>query len=108
MKICANHTDYEVPLIWTFAFPGAEYWCAYCGNSTGMLGEYEDVEETRDLLKRLKKYEKRSRKFLHANASLVADSIKYEGKRITPDDLPQEEKDKDQKIRDEWEYHIKI
>ena len=38
MKICDRHDEYEVPLIWTFAFSGCEYWCPYCGNKGGMMG----------------------------------------------------------------------
>ena len=26
VRICSEHDDYEVPLLWTFAFPGAEWW----------------------------------------------------------------------------------
>ena len=54
IKICENHPEFEVPLIWTFAFNGAEYWCPYCGQNSGMLGAGEDVEETPELKERLK------------------------------------------------------
>ena len=69
IKICRNHQDKEkTPLIFTFAFPGAEYWCPSCGSNEGMLGAGEDVEITNKLKNRLKKYKKESRPFLSAIA----------------------------------------
>ena len=35
--ICNRH-DEQVPMIWTFKFQGAEYWCPYCGHNTGAFG----------------------------------------------------------------------
>jgi len=36
MRVCPNHRDeYETPLLWTFAFHGKEWWCPYCGWTTG-------------------------------------------------------------------------
>ena len=51
MKICSNHRDYEVPLIYTFAWNYNEYWCPYCGCHEGMMGAGEEVEETEELKK---------------------------------------------------------
>ena len=52
IKICGCH-DYKVPLIWTFKFSGAEYWCPYCGHTTGMLGAGINVKiPGTDLLQR--------------------------------------------------------
>lgn len=37
MLICSNHQEYPTPLIFTFSFISAEYWCPYCGRKTGMF-----------------------------------------------------------------------
>jgi len=34
------------PLLWTFLFDGAEYYCLNCGGKTGMMGGGDDVEAT--------------------------------------------------------------
>ena len=108
IKICPNHQDYEVPLIWTFAFPGAEYWCPYCGYLSGMFGAGEDVEETEELRKRLKAYEKASKKYLKANGILCCAETKYNGKWIPPKDLPSKTYDRYVKESKSWEYEKKM
>jgi len=37
------------PVVWTFAFDGAEYYCLMCGNKTGMMGGKTDVPWTPEL-----------------------------------------------------------
>ncbi len=108
IKICYNHLDYQVPLIWTFAFVGAEYWCPYCSYIGGMFGSGENVPATTKLAKRLKAYEKFTEDYLHANAIQVCHQTKWKGKYIKPNDLPQEEKDRLEKIRGEWKYKVKM
>ena len=51
IKVCSNC---EIPLIWTFHFPGAEYFCINCGYLSGMLGAGENVDETPELKNQLK------------------------------------------------------
>ena len=41
----------KTPLIWTFAFIGAEYYCISCGSCTGMIGGADKVDETPELKK---------------------------------------------------------
>ena len=57
IKICDRH-DYQMPLIWTFAFNSTEYWCPYCGRKEGMLGAGEDVPFTWKLWNRYIKYKR--------------------------------------------------
>ena len=57
IKICGNHQEYQVPLIWTFKFHGAEFWCPYCGYVSGMFGAGINVTETEELKERLAKFE---------------------------------------------------
>ena len=63
IKVCCNHQDYIVPLIWTFAFPKKEYWCPYCGYTSGMFGAGENVASTQELEQRLSRYTEKTREF---------------------------------------------
>ncbi len=108
IRICRDH-DYEVPLIWTFAFNGAEYWCPYCGVNLGMMGAGIRVKATEELLTRLEKYEKASEEYLRAKSISVCVGMECEGKQIHPDDLPQEEKDRVEAIlKAGWEYEREV
>ena len=108
IKICDDHLDYETPIIWTFAFNGAEYWCPHCGYTGGMLGAGTDVPETKELKIRLEKFQEFSYEFLNAIGTLICSQTEWGGKLISPNDLPQKEKDRLRKIIDEWEYEIKV
>ena len=46
IKVCYNC---GFPLLWTFLYDDAEYYCLRCGSCTGMLGGSKDVEETKEL-----------------------------------------------------------
>lgn len=107
IKVCINH-EYKVPLIWTFAFIGAEYWCPYCGFTGGMFGVGKDLAVTETLIGRLTIYQKASKDFLRAIGSQHASSIKIENKYYKPEDLPQEEKDQIAEIlKKGWEQKVK-
>ena len=108
IRICSNHSDYEVPLQWTFAFMGSEYWCPYCGADMGMLGAGEQVESTPELEKRAKIYKEKSGDFLHAKRSFYASRTKWEGEWVQPKDLPEKEKGRLAQLRkDGWKYETK-
>jgi len=70
IKICSRHSEYKVPLIYTFAFPHYEYWCPYCGAVEGMLGAGKNVDVTEVLIGRRAIYEKASKVYLSANGKL--------------------------------------
>ena len=106
MKICSNHGDYEVPLIYTFAWNHFEYWCPYCDAHEGMLGAGEDVEDTKELEKRKQLYEKATEEFRNARSTLICSETVWKGKRIKPIELPQEEIERLRKIT--WKRNIKI
>ena len=63
MKICNQHEE-RVPLIWTFKFNGAEYWCPYCGYLGGMFGAGENVARTEKLEKSLEEWTELARPYL--------------------------------------------
>lgn len=46
------------PLIWTFIFPGSEYFCRECKTTFGMFGNYDLVKKTPGLLKRKEENDK--------------------------------------------------
>lgn len=103
--ICTSHQDeLRTPLIYTYAFSGSEYWCPYCGKNEGMMGAGESVKSTAILRNRYRRFKKLSKDFLDAQSSMVCSSMMYQGKRITPDQLPQEEKDRLLKIIKDWKY----
>lgn len=105
IRICKCH-DEEVPLIWTFAFNGSEYWCPACGYNGGMFGSGTLVESTKELKKSLKEWTKKSSDFLDAKSTFVCSELEFEGKRIKPQDLPDAEKIRLRKIVSEWKYQI--
>lgn len=108
IKVCGCDDEYQVPLIWTFAFISAEYWCPYCGNITGMMGAGEDIAITKELINRKNKYEEISEDFLHAKSTGVCVSLVHNGKRINPEDLPDKEKQKHIKAIEDWKYNVQV
>ncbi len=103
MRICDRH-EKQVPLIWTFAFSGAEYWCPHCGANFGMMRAGKEVENTPELLAANESYKKLSNDYLNAMSTFACDSLVFEGKKISRDDLPQREFDRCQKVIDDWKY----
>lgn len=103
---CCNRHEENVQLIWTFAFPGAEYWCPYCGANYGMMGAGEERELTFAECREMIKYRYIGREYLSAMSSLNCDSLMWEGKRIKHSELPESEKQRLLKIIDEWVYPI--
>jgi len=108
IKICESHQYYKVPLIWTFAFIGAEYWCPFCGYSGGMLGAGRDVPSTKHLVRKLEKYKKLSRLYLRAVASQCASRVKYGGVWYDRYELPERAIKRLEKIRSQWKYRQRV
>ena len=46
IKVCSNC---QFPLLWTFLYDGAEYYCLNCQSSEGMMGAGDDVLATPEL-----------------------------------------------------------
>ncbi len=105
IRVCEDHQHEKiVPLISTMAFNGAEYWCPYCGYTGGVMGAGERVEETPELTKTLREYKEKSKGFLHAKSCQVCISLLHEGERISPEDLPESEKEKNREAIANWFY----
>ena len=104
ITICPRHDERPTPLIWTFAFMGAEYWCPWCGHIGGMFGAGMSVEATDELAARLAEDTERTAEYRHACAVQVCSYVEWQGKRIRPGDLPDEEKQRLQAIRESWVY----
>lgn len=65
IRICDNHIK-QVPLIWTFKFAGAEYWCPFCGKKSGMLGAGKIVKiPGTDLLEQKEIWENKAKPYLN-------------------------------------------
>lgn len=65
IEICPNHrVERETPLIWTFRFPGAEYWCPHCGALYDMFGGGHAAKITPELEQRLTEDKEKNRKIL--------------------------------------------
>lgn len=63
IKICSCH-EKQVPLLWTFKFNGAEFWCPACGYIGGMFGAGINVPVTNELLECKKELEEKAFLFL--------------------------------------------
>ena len=61
-KVC--WCDGETPLLWTFKFPGAEYWCPRCGYVSGMFGAGKNVTETKELIESKKEWKRKANDYL--------------------------------------------
>lgn len=106
MKICGNH-EKQVPLISTYAFNGAEFWCPYCGYTGGFLGAGVKVETTKELVDLHTHYVELSKGFLHAKSVGICSSTLFNGERMDPRDLPDEEKARLAKVIKDWVYDCK-
>lgn len=67
IEVC--NCDKKTPLIWTFRFPGAEYWCPKCGNLYGMFGCYFSLPATDELKKIKQEWEEKAKPFLLGDTS---------------------------------------
>ncbi len=103
IKICTRH-DKQVPLLWTMVFVGAEYWCPYCGANEGMLGAGENIPSTPELEQAHKDWKESTEEYLDANATFVCSSMEWEGETISPNDLPESEKERCRKVIEDWVY----
>lgn len=107
MKLCENH-DYQVPLISTFVFNGAEYWCPYCGHTTGMFESGEKVKQTEKLIGRLQIYKDYSDTYLDAIGTLVCCARKFKGIKIDRKDFSENMlKELRDFVKGRWKYKIR-
>lgn len=96
-----------MPLIATFAFNGAEFWCPYCGKTYGMFG-VNRIESTPELRALHDLYEERSKDLLRAKGSQACSEHKIKGKWIKQEDIPQDYRDEMAKIIKEFKYEVKL
>ena len=106
IKVCSRCS--EIPMIWTFAFNGSEWWCPKCGKNEGMMGAGENIPITQELFnlgEALSKELKSTDGYLHAKGIQVCVATIWKGEKIDPADLPDKEKERLEKIVNEWEYN---
>jgi len=102
--VCPNH-EKQIPMFQTLAFIGAELWCPCCGASEGFpLGKYETVDNSPELQKKANEMQEATAEYLHAVGIPRCSSTMWKGERITPDLLPQEEKDRLSNIRENFKH----
>lgn len=107
IKICSQHRHYQVPLIWTFAFIGAEYWCPHCGCTGGMLGAGENSPMTPELLALQQTFTRLSKPYLKGLAFTGrsgAEAVKHNGEWVKPEDLPAETRAAHEAAVAAWQY----
>lgn len=104
IRVCEHHPERETPLLWTFAFPGAEFWCPHCGYRHGMFGAGKIVDSTPELMKRREDDERASSAYLEAMGSRSCSSMLYEGVRYDRDKLPLAAREKFEAVISAWKY----
>ena len=103
MKVCDNAIHQRhVPLIWTFAFMGCEYWCPVCGMAGGMFGTGKSVQDTPVLDERLHDLENRTTDYLRARGKLIADRVEVDGVMVHRTEVPVQVYEDARKIVDAW------
>lgn len=108
IKICDSHLDeLKTPLIFTFAFIGAEFWCPYCGKISGMMGAGKNVKSTARLRNRLRRFNKLSKDYLRSKSLLVCSETLWNGKWIKPSEIPKEEIERLNTAAKNWKYNQK-
>ena len=107
MKICYGHSDYPVPLIFTFSWNYSEYWCPYCDSHKGLMDTGADAFNNEELRKREELYKEATKEYIHAMGVLVCSSTGWNGVQTKPEDLPQEEKDRLTEVRKTWKLNVK-
>ena len=108
IRVCTNHQEKEqVPLIFSMAFAYSEYWCPACGHIYELHGAGDIVIKTLELEESAKIWKKKGRDYLSAISAKSCESMKFEGKQVTYDQLPEKEKKRLQEFEDNWEYKYK-
>lgn len=107
IRVCPNHQDKEpVPLVFTMAFPYKEYWCPGCGYTSGMLGAGDIIKRNKEIDDREGHWKDLGKDYLSAVGARNCESLMFEGERMTYDELPEAEKQRLQKIEDDWKYQF--
>jgi len=93
------------PVISTFSFSGAEYWCWSCGKTEGMFCGLDTREITSDELQELKLKKEQAIKFLRARGVKYGVAMrKIKGEFLLYDQLPEEVIKEIDKDADSWVY----
>jgi len=110
MIVCGScHGTRNIPLIGTLSFRGAERWCPYCGMSTGMFGNYQEIRITPTLQQMLIVYTAHTREYLDGVGSQTCVGRLINGKSVNREDFPPElvaelkaKVDKGWKLKQNW------
>ncbi len=105
---CPSHPGYVVPMIYTFAFLGAEYWCPHCGYKCGMFGSMSRAPVTKELQARHDAFKEKYRSYLRAMSVLCCISLDHKGVTMSPEDLPEETKQQHARDRETWKANVRV
>lgn len=83
IRVCSNEHE-VIPLIATFAFRGAEFWCPMCGGKAGWFDPTEEAEATPELIALRKVYRERAEPYLRYRASLSGGVEENKEGRLVP------------------------
>jgi len=110
MIICPKHKEeYKTVMVQTLAFKEAEAWCPFCGHTAAMpLGEYDTEEDTPQLQEMFIRYKHYAQQYLYAMSTKNGYKVEHEGEKIAPEDLPEEEKERIEKLIESWEYGKRV
>lgn len=107
INVCPKHPENQVAMLSTMAFRGAEFWCPYCGHLEGMFGGMIEVDLTEELKKETIAWKEKTKAFLNALSTFTCSKLEWEGKMISPTDLPEAEIIKQKNIVRDWKYEYK-
>lgn len=90
-----------VPMVWTFAFMGCEWWCPCCGYGCG-CGSGDRQDATPALTATLKDFEKKSADYLNATGSRIATKTLFAGEWLHWSEFPAAERARREAVIKGW------
>lgn len=107
ISVCPNHQDTRLtPLLYTFVFPGAEYWCSWCGYKCGMFSN-TTVPVTDDLELIAETDRESAQEYLRSRGVLTASKIRLDDDTwVKPANAPPEFLERMKKVRESWVYPV--
>ena len=108
IRLCKGHFDYRTPLLYTFAFRGAEFWCPYCGALEDIFGG-ERVQRSDALAAQEAKYLDLAKPYLRARASRDPSARIKVGEEFIPSgEIPEAMKIENEKALADWKYEVRL
>ncbi len=104
IRVCDQHEN-KVPLIFTFSFPGSNYWCPHCGYTSRVMPKNSETKLTAPIEKLRDKNLEDSKEFLAAIKILKSPkAVMWNNVRTKVEDIPAEDIEALQEIVDSYKY----